>query len=112
MLHTASLRGLRHVWADQGYEGPLTGRDTKTILGLTVEIVYRQPGQKGFQVLPRRWVIERTLAWISRRRRCARDYERLPQHHATMVHWAAIIHMTRRLARLPQHQPQDPKQPL
>ncbi|SDZ25804.1 Transposase DDE domain-containing protein, partial [Saccharopolyspora shandongensis] len=100
------------VWADQGYEGPLTGRDTKTILGLTVEIVYRQPGQKGFQVLPRRWVIERTLAWISRRRRCARDYERLPQHHATMVHWAAIIHMTRRLARLPQHQPQDPKQPL
>ncbi|SDW34687.1 Transposase DDE domain-containing protein, partial [Saccharopolyspora shandongensis] len=96
----------------QGYEGPLTGRDTKTILGLTVEIVYRQPGQKGFQVLPRRWVIERTLAWISRRRRCARDYERLPQHHATMVHWAAIIHMTRRLAHLPQHQPQDPKQPL
>jgi transposase len=46
-------------------------------------------------------VVERTNAWISRRRRCARDYERLPAHHAAMVHWAAILQMTRRLAKNP-----------
>ncbi|RKT82284.1 putative transposase [Saccharopolyspora antimicrobica] len=110
-LHGAASRGLTHVWADQGYEGPLT-EHANNVLGLTVNIVYRHPGQKGFQVLPRRWVVERTLAWISRRRRCARDYERLPEHHATIVCWAAIIHMTRRLARLPHTTQQDPKQPL
>jgi transposase len=56
------------------------------------------PDQQGFTVLPRRWAVERTNAWISRRRR-ARDYERLPEHHAAMVHWAAILQLTRRLAR-------------
>jgi len=53
----------------------------------------------GFQVVPRRWAVERTSAWISRRRRCARDYERLSGHHAAMVQLAAIIQMTRRAAR-------------
>ena len=61
---------------------------------------------KGFQVLPRRWVVERTLAWITRRRRCARDYERLPAHHAAMgVQRDAISQMTRQVARIPQPQP-------
>ena len=50
-------------------------------------------------MLPRRWVVERTLAWITRCRRTVRDYERLPGHHETMVHWAMTITMTRRLAR-------------
>ncbi len=56
-------------------------------------------GQIGFQVLPRRWVAERTFAWINRCRRTVRDYERLPEHHAAMVHWSMVIIMTRRLAR-------------
>jgi transposase len=55
-------------------------------------------GQIGFQVQPRRWVVERTLSWISRCRRTVRDYERLPAHHAAMVQWAMIIIMSRRLA--------------
>jgi Transposase DDE domain len=54
-----------------------------------------------FQVLPRRWVVERTLAWIIRHRRTVRDYERLPAHHETHVYWAMIIVMTRRPARQP-----------
>jgi Transposase DDE domain len=62
-----------------------------------------------FQVLPRRWVVERTLAWITRCRRTVRDYERLPAHHETMVHWAMTITMTRRLAhRRPAFQPSAP----
>jgi putative transposase len=53
------------------------------------------------QVLPRRWVVERTLAWITRCRRTVRDYERLPAHHETVAYWAMTITMTRRLARRP-----------
>ena len=51
--------------------------------------------------LPRRWVVERTLAWITRHRRTVRDYERLPAHHETYIYWSRIIVMTRRLARKP-----------
>ncbi|KAB8181536.1 transposase [Nonomuraea phyllanthi] len=47
----------------------------------------------------KRWVVERTLSWISQRRRCIRDYERLSEHHEAMVLWAMIIPMGRRLAR-------------
>lgn len=50
-------------------------------------------------MLPGRWVVERTLAWITSYRRCARDYERLPAHHEAMIYWAMITLMTRRLAR-------------
>jgi transposase len=52
-----------------------------------------------FKVLPRRWVVERILAWITRHRRTVRDYERLSAHHETYIYWAMIIIMTRRLAR-------------
>jgi putative transposase len=88
---------LAHVWADKGYSGTWR-RWAARELGVTVEVVYQHPAQHGFQVLPRRWVVERTHAWITRRRRCARDYERLPGHHAAWAYLAAIYQMTRRLA--------------
>ena len=71
----------------------------KTALKLTVQIVRRPDDLHTFQVLPRRWVVERTLAWITRHRRTVRDYERLPARHETYIYWAMIIVMTRRLAR-------------
>lgn len=52
----------------------------------------------GFVVLPRRWVVERSLAWITPHRRCVRDYERLPQHHEAMVRWSMTRITSRRLA--------------
>ena len=52
-----------------------------------------------FQVLPRRWLVERTLAWITRSRRTVGDYERLTAHHETIIYRAMIITMSRRLAR-------------
>ena len=55
--------------------------------------------------VPRRWVVERTLAWITRCRRTVRDYERLTAHHETMLHWAMIIVVTGRLARHPGRAP-------
>jgi transposase len=85
------------AWADKAYNGDWR-HWAKRELGIRIEVVLQSPGQRGFQVLPRRWVIERTHAWITRRRRCARDYERLPEHHEAFVYWAAILQMTRRLA--------------
>jgi transposase len=70
-----------------------------TWLKLTVQIVKRPDDLHTFTVLPRCWVVERTLAWITSYRRCARDYERLPAHHEAMILWAMITLMTRRLAR-------------
>jgi transposase len=94
----ASYRGIRLCWADAGYAGKLVAW-AAAVLHLAVEIVRKRPDQSTFEVLPRRWVVERTLAWISKHRRCVRDYERLPAHHAAMVTWAMIAVMTRRLAR-------------
>jgi putative transposase len=104
LLQAAARRGrsrLACAWADHGYHGDAYRAWAARELGIQVKIVEQDPERKGkgFQVLPRRWVVERTNAWISRRRRCARDYERLPAHHAGMVQLAAIIQMTRRLAR-------------
>ncbi|MFI5497268.1 IS5 family transposase [Actinoplanes sp. NPDC051859] len=90
-------RNVTLTWADSGYSGTLT--DVAAALGITVTIVAKLAGQIGFQVLPRRWVVERTLSWISRCRRTARDYERRPEHHAAIVQWSMIIIMNRRLAR-------------
>ena len=86
------------VWADGGYAGGLVAW-AKTSLNLAVQIVRKLAGQVGFQVLPRRWVVERTFSWINRCRRTVRDYERLPAHHAAWVQWSMVIIMTRRLAR-------------
>jgi transposase len=94
----ASHRSIRLVWADGGYAGKLVAW-AACVLHLAVEIVRKRPGQSTFEVLPRRWVVERTLAWISKHRRCVRDYERLPAHHAAMATWAMVAVMTRRLAR-------------
>jgi putative transposase len=102
LLKRARARGRRLdlIWADKAYDGDWRHWARRT-LGVTVEVVLQPKGQHGFHVLPRRWVVERTHAWITRRRRCARDYERLPAHHATWAEWAAIIQMTRRLAKTP-----------
>jgi putative transposase len=96
-LHRACRR-VRRAWADSVYAGKLQPW-AATYLKLTVEIVRRPDGLHTFEVLPRRWVVERTLAWITSYRRCARDYERLPAHHEAAVYWAMITLMTRRLAR-------------
>jgi transposase len=97
----AAFRTIALVWADGGYansidEGLLNWAKDK--LGLVVEIVRRTEGVKGFQVLPRRWVAERTFAWLVRNRRLARDYERLTANSETMIKVAMIRLMAARLA--------------
>jgi putative transposase len=69
------------------------------LLGLTLIIVRRIAGTTGFVVLPRRWVVERTLGWLGRWRRLAKDYEELPEVSEAMVTVAMIRLMLHRLAR-------------
>ncbi len=96
---------VRLAWADSGYAGKLvTWAKTKLRPRLTIHVVKRTEQHK-FIVLPRRWVVERTFSWITRSRRTVRDYERLPAHHETIVHWAMIIVMSRRLGRAHQSHP-------
>ena len=92
------------VWADGGYAGRLVAYAHK-VLRLVVTIVRKQDGQVGFAVLLRRWVVERTLSWISRCRRLDHDYERLPAHAEAMIKWAMIGLMARRLAPAPGRRP-------
>lgn len=86
------------AWADGGYAGRLVVWVAKT-LRLAVTVFKRTEDMAGFVVLPRRWVVERTFAWISKYRRCVLDYETLPAHHEAMVYRAMIMVMSRRLTR-------------
>lgn len=95
------------VWADGGYAGRLV-TFARQYLRIALEIVKKPEGQRGFEVLPRRWVVERTLSWISRCRRLSKDYERLPEHAEAMVKWAMIGLMTRRLAPGSRRRPWQP----
>jgi len=97
------------VWADGGYAGKCV-EFARRWLHITLAIVKKPEGQRTFEVLPRRWVVERTLSWLVRCRRLDRDYERLPEHSEAMVKWAMIGLMTRRLAPTPGRRPwQSPK---
>ncbi|MET8748429.1 IS5 family transposase [Streptomyces sp. NPDC004728] len=91
-------RDITLVWADGGYTGSLVDwcRDK---LALTLEIVKRTDDMTGFVVLPRRWVAERTFAWLMNSRRLARDYETLPATSEAVIRWSMVTRMSRRLAR-------------
>jgi transposase len=96
------------VWADGGYAGRLVAW-ARAVLRLTITIVKRSDDTKGFVVLPRRWVVERTFGWLVRHRRLVRDYERRPEHHEAMVWWATVTIMTRRLTRELSGNPPQPR---
>jgi len=90
---------LRHVFADGGYAGEKLRRRLAKIGDWTIEIIKRSDAARGFEVLPRRWVVERTFAWLGRCRRLARDWEKTV---ASAEAWITIAHirlLTRRLAR-------------
>ena len=90
---------LRHIFADRVYRGEQLVNALSDCGPWTIQIVERPPGVKGFQLLPRRWVVERTFAWFGRCRRLAKDFE---GSAATEVAWLLVAHLrllTRRLAR-------------
>lgn len=83
---------LRHIFADGGYAGPKLRDVLKAIGKWTVQIVKRSDTAEGFEVLPRRWVIERTLAWLGRCRRLSKDWEKST---ASAKAWLLIAHIRR-----------------
>jgi transposase len=98
-------RLLELVWVDSAYQGQELA-DAFATHGVSVEVVKRPDGTKGFKVLARRWVVERTLGWLSRSRRLNRDHERRDDHHVAMVWWAGTITLGRRMARDRLHWPE------
>ena len=88
---------LRHVFADGGYAGPKLCDALDRLGDWTVEIVKRPENARGFGVLPRRWVVERTFAWLNRCRRLAKDWEKSTETAIASVNIASIRPVTRRL---------------
>lgn len=106
------LPRLKHLWADAGYRGTGLREWITERLGLSLEIVQRRrrwvwvpkdvepdPLPEGFEVIKRRWVAERTFAWITRNRRMSRDYEFLPETGEALIYVTMIRLMLKRLAK-------------
>lgn len=94
-----SFPWLRHVFADGGYSGKKLNDALKRIGHWTLQIVKRTDVAKGFEVLPRRWVVERTFAWLNRNRRFAKDFEATIASAATFLYAASVMLLVRRIAR-------------
>jgi putative transposase len=91
------LRSIKIMWADGGYAGQLIDW-VKNGFDFILEIVKRSDDEKGFKVLPMRWIVERTFGWLGRNRRLSKDYERLPSTSESLVYIGMIRLMLRRLA--------------
>ena len=90
---------LRHIFADAGYAGAKLREALAELGEWTLEIIKRSDTAQGFEVLPRRWVVERTLAWLGRCRRLAKDFEASTESSAAWTLVAHIRRLTRTLAR-------------
>lgn len=90
-------RRLKLIWADGAYQGPDLQNWVAALWGWVWQIVKRNDNQKGFVVLPRRWVVERTFAWLSFNRRLSKDYEKLACHSESMIYVASIALLVKRL---------------
>ena len=89
---------LKKLFADGGYQGPLFQKALAKVLPQVItEIVKRSDRAKGFEILPRRWVVERTFAWLNRCRRLAKDWENLTRNALAFLRLASIRLMPRRL---------------
>jgi len=90
-LFGPDLPRLSHIWADAAYGGSLV-EELRERCGWDVEIVKRSDGQRGFQVQPRRWVVERTFGWFGGFRRLSKDYEYELESSEAMI-YAAMSHL-------------------
>lgn len=98
-LWFASVWGcLQLIWTDSTFGGKAFIAWMKTNFNWSLEVVKRKEGKTGFNVLPKRWVVERTFAWFGRYRRLSKDYEYLPTTSETMLYVAMVNIMLRRLA--------------
>jgi transposase len=87
---------MRKIWVDGGYHGELN-EWLKKRLRFCLEVVLRSDDVKGFVVLPERWIVKRTFAWLNNHRRLSKDYDRYPKTSQKMIQIAMIRFMLRRL---------------
>ncbi len=92
---------LQQVWVDGSYEGDWAewAHEEQQV---TVEVVRRPPGTRGFVLQARRWVVERTIAWFGRNRRLSRDFERYERTSETFIYLASCHLLLKRLKPVPQ----------
>ena len=91
---------LQKLFADGGYQGPQFANAVVKILpSLEIEIVKRSDAAIGFQIVPKRWIVERTIAWLNRCRRLAKDFENLTGNALALLRLASIRLMLRRLCK-------------
>lgn len=83
------------VFVDQGYTGDDLTDWCRLALNISLEVVHKERAVSEFRVLPKRWIVERTIAWLNRNRRLAKEYERHITNSEAMVYWASIQRMVR-----------------
>lgn len=88
------------VIADGGYQGAATAEAVQAAAGIPLEIVKRSDTARGFVLIPKRWIVERTFGWLGRCRRLAKDFENLTRSHIGFLLLAMIRLMLRRIVRL------------
>lgn len=92
-----NIERLKIIWVDQGYQGVKFQQGVKNLSSATVEVMKREG--KGFQLLAKRWVVERTFAWLIKKRRLVVDYEKLPETSECFIYIAMVHLMLKRLAQ-------------
>ncbi len=98
VLHEAveKLSKLKVVWVDQGYSGKNFARAVKQVCGDSVQVEVIERKSKEFEILPKRWIVERTFGWLNRFRRLSKDYELDTDMSTAMIYGSLIRLMTRR----------------
>jgi transposase len=96
-LYAARYPELVLIWGDSHYGGDLSA-ETEAAFGIVIAVVSKLPVQKGFVIQPRRWVVERRFGWLTRCRRLARDYERVPTYSEAWMYLAETHRLLKHLA--------------
>jgi putative transposase len=97
-LPQALFKRLKRIWADGGYRGEFVEWVAKKFKKIIVDITLRSDDQKGFEVIPWRWVVERTFAWLGAYRRLSKDFEFFCENSEGMIYLASIHRLLKRLA--------------
>ena len=92
------LSRLEVIWVDQGYSGPNFERAVKQVCGEAVRVEVIKRSSQEFEILPKRWIVERSFGWMNRYRRLSKDYELYTHSSEAMIYGSFIRLMTRRLA--------------
>ena len=96
-LKEETVESLKKIWADGGYEGQPFLTWVQEVLAASLEIAYRPANEKGFVVVPVRWIVERTIGWLNRYRRLSKDYERCTKSSEGVIYVASIGTMLKRI---------------